>query len=82
MSKQKNTSYLITFEPDTNERFRVFQEKLGWNKRYAILKLLLLFCDAVKELCTGRELVISVREETSKKVIIEKTSSFDSLYTP
>lgn len=78
----KATTYLIKFDSETNEIFKKLYEKLGWGKREALLKSLHLIEDLVQTLEKNRELVISVRDENTKEIIKEKSSSFNGLRTP
>jgi len=78
----KESAYLIKLSEETNNAFDHFYEKLGWNKKNTILKLLFFLKDLISELENGRELVIQVREEDGKKVIKEKSSPYEFLRIP
>jgi len=79
---KKATTYLIKFDSETNEIFNKLNEKLGWGKREALLKSLYLIEDVAQALEKNTELVISIRNENTKDIIMEKTSSFNGLRTP
>jgi hypothetical protein len=78
----KETAYLIKLNEETNDMFNSFSEKLGWNKKDTILKLIFFFKELLPELGHGRKLVIQVRDENTDTLIKEKTASFDLLRTP
>jgi hypothetical protein len=83
VNKMKESAYLIRLNEETNEMFVSFSNKLGWNKKDTILKLIFFFKELLPELGHGRELVIQIRDENNKNNIIkEKTASFDLLRTP
>lgn len=81
-SKTKPKSYLMHFNEIETERFNIINEVLGWNTIDTIRKLLQLFVPVMKELKSGRELAILIRDESSKQIIMEKASSFDYLLSP
>jgi hypothetical protein len=78
----KETAYLIKLNEATHEMFDSFSEKLGWNKKDTILKLIFFFKELLPELGHGRKLVIQIRDENDDTLIKEKTASFDLLRTP
>lgn len=81
-SKSKRKSYLMHFNEIETERFDKVNEILGWNIIDTVRKLLQIFLAAIKELKPGREMAIIVRDESTKEVILEKTSSFETLSSP
>jgi hypothetical protein len=82
MSKSKRKSYLMHFNEIETERFDLIQKTLGWTTIDTVRKLLQLFVPAIKELKSGRELAILIRDESSKQIIMEKVSSCDYLLSP
>jgi hypothetical protein len=78
-----NQAYLLKLNQETNELFKIFDDKLGWGKRETIIKLLFLFSDVAKEMTNGRELLIQVSDETDKEKVFKKmVTNFNILRNP
>lgn len=75
----KVKTYLMHIGRAESDGFDTVSKVLGWNIIETVRRLLQIFVPIVKHLKDGRELVVSIREETTKAVIIEKTGSYDFL---
>lgn len=79
---KKEFAYLLKMNENSKSVFDTFKSHLGWNKRETILKLIHIFEDIIPDLNSGKELSIQVRDEKSKRILKEKTASFDLLRMP
>jgi len=80
--KNESFTYLLKLNKESNLIFDNFNEKLGWNKKDTILKLLHVFNEVLGDLDKNKVLAIQVRDEKTSKVLKEKTASYDLLRNP
>ena len=80
--KSESFTYLLKLNEESNLIFENFNEKLGWNKKDTILKLLHIFNGILNDLDKNKILSIQVKDEKTLKVLKEKTASFDLLRNP
>jgi hypothetical protein len=78
----KYTFYTMKFPAEINEAFDVVKEKLGFGKAECVRRSVMLLAELATALESGRELVLSVRQESDKKLVKEKIISFDALRSP
>ena len=78
----KKSSYIITFAADSNITLDIIKSKLGWGKNETVLRLIQLFEPIVKELKPNRDLVLTVKDAKTNKIIEEKVYPYEALNSP
>lgn len=79
MPKIKNTSYLLSLTEEDNRRLNLIKKKLGWTKKTTLIKLIRFFSAVIFELQTGREIVVSVRDRKTEKIVASESWSYDAI---